>query len=195
MPGFASAMRIILASQSEFRKKGLELLGLKFEVRPANLDEKAIRHENPERMAVMLAEAKARAIGEKEPDSLIIASDYFIVFEGKIYEKPADIDEARHMLMGFSGKVVDNVCSVAVYNSSTKNMLSAVDHCHMKFRALSEKEVDRYVHKYPVTRFAGSFDTDGSILFSERIDGEPLFAFGMPLSKLIPLLRQQGVDV
>jgi septum formation protein len=188
-------MRIILASQSEFRKKGLELLGLKFEVMPADLDEKSIRNENPDRMAVMLAEAKARAIGEKEPGSLVIASDYFIVFEGDIYEKPADLAEAKQMLMRFSGKIVDNVCSVAVYDSKKRKMLSAADHCHMKFRALSEKEVERYIHKYPVTRFAGAFDADGSILFSERMEGEPIFAFGMPLSKLIPLLRQQGVDL
>jgi septum formation protein len=188
-------MRIILASQSEFRKKGLELLGLRFEVKPAHLDEKAIRHTDPEKLAIMLAEAKARAIGDKEPDSLVIASDYFVVFEGKFYEKPADIAEAKRMLMEFSGKVIDNVCSVAVYNSKTKKMLSAVDHCYMTFRQLSEREVERYVNKYPVTRFAAAFDTDGSILFSEKIEGEPLFAFGFPLSKLIHLLRKQGVDV
>jgi septum formation protein len=188
-------MRIILASQSEYRKRGLELLGLKFEVKPADIDEKAIRHDDPEKLAVMLAEAKARAIGESELDALVIASDYFVVFEGRFYEKPADLAEARQMLRDFSGKVVDNVCGVAVYNSKTKKMGSAVDHCYMKFRQLSEGEVERYIHKYPVTRFAGAFDTDGSILFSERIDGEPLFAYGMPLSKLIPLLRQQGVDV
>jgi septum formation protein len=188
-------MRIILASQSEYRKRGMELLGLKFEVRPANIDEKAIRHDDPEKLSVMLAEAKARAVGGKEPGSLVIASDYFIVFDGRFYEKPADLAEAKRMLMDFSGKVVDNVCSVAVYNSATKKMVSDVDHCYMKFRTLSEKEIDRYIHKYPVTKFAAAFDTDGSILFSERIEGEPLFAFGMPLSRLIPLLRQQGVDV
>lgn len=188
-------MRIILASQSEFRKKGLELLGLDFEVMPANLDEKSIRHFDPEKRVVMLAEAKARAVGDKEPGSLVIASDYFIVFEGNIYEKPADLAEAKRMLMTFSGKVVDNVCAVAVYNGSTKKMVSAFDHCYMSFRNLSDEEVERYINKYPVTRFAGAFDTDGSILFSQRIEGEPLFAFGMPISKLIPLLRQQGVDV
>jgi septum formation protein len=188
-------MKIILASQSEYRKRGLELLGLKFEVKPADLDEKAIKHADPEKRVVMLAEAKARAIGEKEPDSLIVASDYFIVFEGKIYEKPADLAEAKQMLMDFSGKVVDNLCGVAVYNSSTKKITSAFDHCYMTFRKLSEQEIEKYIHKYPVTRFAGAFDTDGSILFSEKIEGEPLFAFGMPLSKLIPMLRKQGVDV
>lgn len=188
-------MRIILASQSEFRKRGLELLGLEFEVMPANIDEKAIRHKDPEKLAVMLAEAKARIIGEREPGSLVIASDYFIVFEGRFYEKPEDLSEARRMLNDFSGKVVDNVCGVAVYDSATNKMRSAVDHCYMKFRQLSEQEIERYIHKYPVTRFAGAFDTDGSILFSERIEGEPIFAFGMPISKLIILLRQQGVDV
>jgi septum formation protein len=188
-------MRIILASQSEYRKRGLELLGLKFEVRPANLDERAIRHDDPEKLSVMLAEAKARAVGEDETDALVIASDYFVVFEGRFYEKPADLAEAKQMLKDFSGKVVDNVCSIAVYNTKTKKMLSDVDHCYMTFRTLNDKEIERYIHKYPVTKFAAAFDTDGSILFSEKIEGEPLFAFGMPISKLIAMLRKQGVDV
>lgn len=83
-----STMRLILASRSEARRRTLDMLGLEYEIVPSRLDEKSIRHEDPEEMAKKLAEAKARDVGERSPDSIVIAGDLFVVFNGKIYEKP-----------------------------------------------------------------------------------------------------------
>jgi predicted house-cleaning NTP pyrophosphatase (Maf/HAM1 superfamily) len=56
-------MKIILASQSLFRKHALDILGLVYETIPSNSDESAIRHEDPHEMAKMLSHAKALKIG------------------------------------------------------------------------------------------------------------------------------------
>ena len=186
-------MRLILASQSPFRKKALDLLGLKYKVIPSYFDEKSIRDPNPETLSRKLSEAKARKIGQKEKDAIIIAADYFIVFDNKIYEKPLGKSEAKQMLKLFSGKSIDNVCSICVYNSKTGKILSAVEHCITKFRELSDFELDDYISRYPVTTFAGAFDTDGVIRFSDWVKGEPLFVFGLPVSKMILFLRKMGV--
>lgn len=188
-------MRIILASRSPFRRKAMELLGLKYEVMPSRLDEKSIRDDDPERLSVKLAEAKAREIGKKEKDAIIVASDFFVVHKGRIYEKPADLEEAKGMLKKFSGQRIDNVCSICVHNSKSGKTLSDVVHCYMRFRDLSDNEIDDYVNRYPVTTFAGSFDTEGSVRFSESIEGEPCFICGLPVSRLIVMLREMGIGV
>jgi MAF protein len=186
-------MRIILASQSPFRRKALELLRLKFEVIPSNFDETSIRDPNPEKLSILLAEAKAKEVGKHHKNAIIISSDYFVEFQGKIYEKPSDIEEARQMLKTFSGNTIDNINSICVYNSNTKKLLSAVSHCYMRFRQLTDAEIQDYISRYPVTTFAGAFDTAGAVLFSEQIDGEPCYIYGLPLSKLIIFLKEMGI--
>lgn len=52
-------MKIILGSQSRSRRKVLEKLGYEFEVMPADIDEKAIRFDDPTKLTLVLARAKA----------------------------------------------------------------------------------------------------------------------------------------
>ena len=52
-------MKLILASESQSRKRALDLLGVPYEVRPAAIDEKAIRDPGPAALTKKLAEAKA----------------------------------------------------------------------------------------------------------------------------------------
>jgi predicted house-cleaning NTP pyrophosphatase (Maf/HAM1 superfamily) len=40
-------MRIVLASETQFCKRAMDLLGLTYETRPSHIDEKAIRDDDP----------------------------------------------------------------------------------------------------------------------------------------------------
>ena len=51
-------MKIVLASESPFRKRAMDLLGLPNETRPSRIDEKAIRDDDPAELTRKLAEAK-----------------------------------------------------------------------------------------------------------------------------------------
>ena len=187
-------MQIILASQSLFRRKALDLLSLQYSVVPSNFDEKSIRHSDPLELAKMLSEAKALAIGKIHENSLVIAADLFVTFNNEVFEKPANNEEAIEMLRTFSGNKVEIICGLAVFNSETGKMLSATDTCAIKFRELVDSEIQDYVSRYPVTKFAGSFDSDGVIRFAEEINGTS-FQFGLPVNKLIYFLRENGVKV
>jgi predicted house-cleaning NTP pyrophosphatase (Maf/HAM1 superfamily) len=143
-------------------------------------------------LAKHLSEAKARAIDST--DSIIISGDLFVVFEGKVYEKPADKEEAYSMLRAFSGKPIDIIAGVAVHNSNTKRITSGVEKCTVKFRELSDFEIRDYISRNPVTRFAAGFDMDGTIRFAESVTGYP-FMTGFPVKLLIELLREQGIKV
>ena len=84
-------MRIILASQSQFRKHALDVLGLAYEMIPSDVDESAITHEDPKTRARLLSEAKAKRIAMDHKDAIIIAADLFVVHQGRILEKPNDL--------------------------------------------------------------------------------------------------------
>ena len=68
-------MKIVLASESPFRKRAMDLVGLPYETRPANIDEKTIRHDDPAELTRQLAEAKAWKIAGDFPDAVIVAGD------------------------------------------------------------------------------------------------------------------------
>jgi len=186
-------MKLILASQSVSRRKALDVLGLKYEVIPSNFDEKSLRHENPKELAKRLAEAKAKTVGKKENNAIIIASDLFVVFRGKIHEKPKDLREAKSMLKGYSGNKLDLVASIAVYNAKTKKMLSKSERHTVKFRKLTDYEIKDYMSRYPVLKFSGAFEEEGSIRFCK--EGKYPFFYGLPMESLIILLRKAGVQV
>jgi septum formation protein len=60
-------MRIVLASESPFRRRALAMIGLKYEVCPSRIDEKQIRDQDPVRLTQKLAEVKARHIARQYP--------------------------------------------------------------------------------------------------------------------------------
>lgn len=68
-------MKLVLASESASRRRAMDLLGVPYEVHPSRIDEKAIREDDPDRLACVLSEAKARKIAESIPDAIIVAGD------------------------------------------------------------------------------------------------------------------------
>ena len=145
--------RFILASQSQIRKRALEILGIPYECIPANIDEKAIRDANPVTMAIMISEAKAHEVSIKE-EGIIIASDAFLFFDGKILEKPNSLDEAYEMLRNLSGNKHTFITGLAVYDTQTGKMRSSASTCNIYFRSLSDDEIKDYCNRYPVLTFA-----------------------------------------
>jgi septum formation protein len=186
-------MKIILASQSQIRKRALDLLGLTYETIPSNIDEKAIRDPDPLKMAQRLSEAKAYAIGEKH-QGVVIASDAFLVFHGRVLEKPNDLKEAHEMLHSLSGDHYDFITGIAVYNTNNKKMLSSVETCKIFMRQLSETEISDYIKRNPVLKFAGGHDTDGVVRFSEKVEGNCNFFTAIPMNKLIEFLQLHGIQ-
>ncbi|MFH1290477.1 MAG: Maf family nucleotide pyrophosphatase [Nanoarchaeota archaeon] len=188
-------MKIILASQSLFRKRALEILGLEFKTVSSNFDEESIRDKNPEELAKKLSEAKAREIGKTEKEAIIVSGDLFVVFKGKMYEKPKSKEEAFEMLKSFSGNKLDIIGGVAVYNSMKNKMLSSAEKYSVKFRNLLDYEINDYISRYPVLKLSAAFEGDGLLRFSESVNGKYPFLTGLPMGKLILFLRENGIKV
>ena len=62
-------------------------------------------------------------------------------------------------------------------------------------RLLIEREIQEYIRKYPVLRYAGAFESDAVLFFADRISGSYNFVTALPVSRLIVFLRGQGVDI
>jgi len=188
-------MRVVLASESQSRKRALDILGLTYEVRPSALDEKSIRDPDPAALTKKLAEAKAWKIANEVPDAVVVSGDAVVAKEGKILEKPRDNEEAEEFLRELSGSTFQFVTSLTVIRSDTRRMLSTVETSEIRFRQLVEREIHDYVSGYPVLRFAGAFEGDGVLRFADCVSGSYNFVTALPVSRLAVFLREQGIDV
>jgi septum formation protein len=188
-------MKIVLASESPFRKRALDLIGLPYETRPSRIDERAIRDDNPAELTRKLAEAKARKVAAEYPNAIVVSGDAVAAKDGKIFEKPRDKQEAAEFLKEFSGNCFQFVTSIAVLNTRTDRMLSTVETSDIYFRPLLDREIQEYINKYDVLNYAGAFENDAVMLFADRIAGSYNLGTAFPPSRLIVLLREQGIEV
>jgi 7-methyl-GTP pyrophosphatase len=188
-------MRVVLASESQSRRRALDILGLTYEVHPSAIDEKSIRDSDPAALTKKLAEAKGWKIAKDFPDAIVVSGDAVVAKDGKILEKPHGHEEAMEFLRDLSGSAFQFVTSLAVIRSDTRRMLSTVETSEIRFRPLIEREIRDYVSRYPVLRFAGAFEGDGVLRFADSVSGSYNFITALPVSRLAVLLREQGVEL
>ena len=188
--------KVILASQSQHRKLILSYLNVPFEVLPADIDEKAIRDDDPSKRAEKIARAKAEKIASNN-DGVIVAADTFTVLDGKVLEKPKDKEEAKvflKMLSGKSGYDLTGFC----YLDREKNIdYSKTFRTDFTFRELYKDEIEGYVKNNPVTEWAAGFGFMApytTTMISEIHGSFAGLAYGFPIEIVVPLLRKSGFE-
>jgi MAF protein len=188
---------LILASTSPFRKIILEKLNLAFECAKPNVDETALIDETAIELVERLAIEKAKAVAGEFPNALIIGSDQVALSEGKILGKPHNFENGFKQLTSFSGKAVEFHTGLCVFDSSTGKSLSLVELFTVHFKKLSTQEITAYLNVEQPYNCAGSFKSEGlGICLFEKLEGDdPNTLIGLPLIKLISLLKAQGLDV
>jgi septum formation protein len=186
------SVRVILASGSPRRRQLLELIGIPHEVRPSNIDETMRPRETPRRHAERLAREKASAIATREPDVITIAADTIVVVNRKVLGKPRDTDDARRMLAMLSGREHTVITAVAVARG--RKLRSAIEEVKVKFRRLREDEIDAYIATDEPMDKAGAYGIQGfGATIVECVDGDYFAVMGLPLARLVTLLRDLGV--
>lgn len=190
-------MAIYLASNSPRRKELLKYLVDDFKVIVPSTDEYI--HENLKIDAQIAANAFQKASkaadmlkinGEGKKGDIIIAADT-IVCLNEVLLKPKDEDEARLMLKKLSGnwhKVISGL-SVIVYDTYIKYSVFTVS--DVKFRALTDEEIDYYVQTGEPMDKAGAYAIQGiGARYIEEIRGDYYSIMGLPLCKLDKILRE-----
>ncbi|MEO7823521.1 MAG: Maf family protein [Gemmatimonadaceae bacterium] len=187
-----SAPRVILASSSPRRHDLLELIGIRHEVIPANIDESIRGRESPTKHAERLAREKAGAIASRDPGSVAIGADTIVLIDKKILGKPANSVDAGSMLRLLSGREHTVVTAVAVARGEA--IASAVEKVSVTFRKLSDDEIDAYIATGEPMDKAGAYGIQGyGATIVERIEGDYFAVMGLPLVLLVSLLKEVGV--
>ena len=187
-----SDCRVVLASGSPRRHELLNLIGIAHEVRPANIDETMRPRETPRRHAERLAREKASAVAKRDPDLITIGADTIVVINRKVLGKPKDTDDAARMLAMLSGR--EHVVTTAVAVSRGKKLRSAVEEVRVRFRRLREDEIEAYIATGEPMDKAGAYGIQGfGATIVERIEGDYFSVMGLPVVRLIGLLRDVGV--
>ena len=188
---------LVLASGSPYRRQLLAKLGLPFETVSPDIDESVQPGETPEALVARLAERKAGAASSHYPDALIIGSDQVAVLDGTIIGKPGSHENAIRQLQAASGKRIIFHTGMCLLNSNTGRAQIETVPYSVVFRQLSEQQIENYLRKEQPYNCAGSFKSEGlGIALFERFEGEdPNTLIGLPLIRLVNMLRREGVNV
>ena len=204
-------MKIILGSASKWRKDILEKMGYEFvetsshltsrpedrgstfEVMVANINEKAIRFDDPQKLALALANAKADALlPQIKEEVILITSDQVDVCNGEIREKPRDIQEAREFLRSYTKYPVEAVTAVVAVNTANQKREGGVDIAKVWFRPFSEKKIEELTTDGCVFSCAGGYCVAHPLFKDcvEKIKGEFESVCGLPKALTQKLIQR-----
>lgn len=186
-------MQLILASQSPRRRELLGLLKLPFTVRVADIDETMDPALPPQEEVARVSLAKARAV-ERDPEDIVIAADTIVVLGDRVLGKPADEAQAEEMLTALSGRAHQVMTGVTVLRGD--RALTATEITDIYFRKLSNREIRRYIATGEPMDKAGSYGIQGgAALFAEKIHGDYYNVVGLPVCRLLRMLRELAPDI
>ena len=187
-----SACHVVLASSSPRRRDLLNLIGIAHDVRPPNIDETMRPREAPRRHAERLAREKASAIAVRDPDLITIGADTVVVINRKVLGKPKDVADAARMLGLLSGREHTVITAVAVARG--RKLRSAIEEVKVKFRRLRDDEIEAYIATGEPMDKAGAYGIQGfGATIVERVEGDYFAVMGLPLVRLVGLMRDVGV--
>ncbi len=189
--------RLVLASTSPYRRELLGRLQVPFETVAPDADESPLPGETPAATAERLAEAKARAVATRFPDSLIIGSDQVAHMGEKRFGKPGTRDKAIAQLRTMSGKSIVFHTGLCLLNTASGRVHLRGIPTEVRFRELSDEEILRYQDKEDALNCAGSARSEGlGIALLEYMRGDdPNALVGLPLIALCDMLRAEGVSL
>ena len=189
--------KIVLASKSYWRKALLEQIGVRdFEVLESDYEEDMSALDDPRELAKFLALKKGEAVAEKFDDAIVLSGDTFAVFDGKFIGKPRDSEDAKKTLRMFSGKEVVAVSGFAVIDTKSGKIINDFNEGVVKFKDLSDEEIDDYVATGEPLNLAGSFGImKRASVFVESSSGDFYSIVGFPIGKIYLALKEMGVNV
>ncbi len=188
---------LILGSSSAYRRELLARLRLPFEVSSPEVDETPRPDETPQALALRLALAKARAVAARHPAAVVIGSDQVADLDGEPLGKPGTHERAVAQLRRMRGHTVIFQTAVAVVCIETGFEQVELAPVRVRFRALTDAEIENYLRAETPYDCAGSAKSEGlGIALLESIESDdPTALIGLPLIRTARLLRAAGLSL
>jgi nucleoside triphosphate pyrophosphatase len=198
MPLWLAPQPLVLASRSDVRGKMLAAAGLRFEIRPAQIDERAIETKagslDAAAAARLLAREKAHSVAAALPGRLVLGADQTLARGHRRFSKPANRDEAAGQLRELRGRTHELNSALALVRDGTV-LFDCVDTARLTMRDFSDRFLDDYLEMAGPAALAGvgayQLETVGVHLF-ERVEGDYFTILGLPLLPLLEFLRKNG---
>lgn len=183
-------MKIILASKSPRRVDLLSKYISDFEIKPAEIEEKIDESLKPEITVMTLAYEKGYSIAKDNTDAVIIAADTMVYYD-RLLGKPENREDAFMMLRELSGTVHKVVSGIALICLDKK--IKVVDSCttEVRFRDLSDEQINRYLDTEEYVDKAGSYGIQGKgELLCDSFSGSYSNVVGLPMTELDMLFEK-----
>lgn len=181
---------LILASNSPRRKEIMHNAGFGFSVKVIPTDEAFPADMPVEEVPAFLARNKAECFRETLCNEIVLCADTVVVVENKIINKPDDVEDARRMLRLLSNRVHRVITGVCIMTQA--ETITLADTTHVSFKALSEWEIEYYIHKCQPFDKAGSYGVQDFIgmIGIDRIEGSFYTVMGLPIHKVYQELEK-----
>ncbi|MBI1292160.1 septum formation inhibitor Maf [bacterium] len=188
---------LILASASPRRREILDLMGIRFEVIPGNVDEKAVTADHPRTLALRLAYAKARAVAAQvEEDRWVLAADTVVTKNMVLYGKPDDREDAVRMLSELAGDTHEVITAVALAQAGRPTTFLRAASTRVTFHPMQAEQIAAYVDSGEPMDKAGAYGIQGlGGAFVAGIQGDYYNVMGLPCVEVRELLEEAGLDI
>jgi len=199
MPLWLAAQPLVLASKSAARRALLQAAGVAIEIRPAEIDERAVEARAgiapAGEVAALLAREKAKAAAAASPDRIVVGADQTLALGVRRFSKAADRAAAREQLRALRGATHTLHSAVAVVRSGAV-VFEHADAAHLTMRAFSDAFLERYLDTVGDAALAsvGGYQLEGpGVQLFERVEGDHSTVLGLPLLPLLAYLRAAGL--
>lgn len=186
-------MRVILASESPRRRELLEMMGLKFEIKPSKCDETFEEGFTIEEQSKRLAFIKAKTVfDETSGDRVVIGSDTMVLKGDKIYGKPHSKEQAFEMLKDLNNdkhKVITSICVISEKSGKYKEQVD-YDIAEVYFKKMTDREIESWIEKEKPYDKAGAYTVQSAFgVYVDKIIGNYFTVVGLPIHKLNDMLK------
>ncbi|MGC6404899.1 Maf family protein [Bisgaard Taxon 45] len=196
-----------LASNSPRRAQILQQLGFRFDIICCEIDETPLCHEKGEDYVLRMAIEKNNAVRQQwqqaklspnaphvVPPLPFLSADTSVILDDKILGKPKNEADAATMLRALSGRTHQVITAVCV--ADDKQMQTAVQISNVRFKPLTEKEIQGYIATGEPMDKAGAYGIQqlGGV-FVEHIEGSFSSVMGLPVFETVALLKSFGVEL
>jgi len=191
-----SPQPLVLASRSDIRGKILAAAGLRFEIRPPQIDERAVEARLGETDAAAiarhLARAKADKIASTLPRRIVLGADQTLARGTLRFGKPASREQAAEQLRALRGRTHELHSALALVRDG-EALFACVSTARLTMRNFSDQFLDEYLDLSADAALSsvGGYQLEGiGIHLFERVEGDYFTILGLPLLPLLAFLRQ-----
>ena len=184
----------ILASASPRREELLKQIGCTFQVIPGQAEEITDSTLTPQQLALTNAKLKVRSVAALHPGIPVLGADTVVTLGGRIFGKPRDADDAKHILSELVGRIHRVVTGLALAKDGRLYAMSVTT--EVRLASLTAEEIEAYVATGEPMDKAGGYALQGrAAAFIEGINGSYSNVVGLPLYAFTKLAKKAGLSL